>query len=199
MDLQLLDKYVLQLIEKNGWYAGRQFEDSDYWITEIEKQGYQSFELAKQIICELGGLSFCEYAPLTYQKMIELKQKSGQEIPNNFAVDIKASCENCIQILKALHMENQIKNYGGATFAFDALHAALGNEIILDIKIVKSVIKEILFPIGTVEPDGISFVDTRGRIYTVFNDSIYLSGANIECYLNGMFTKSFQPTKLYYV
>lgn len=197
MDLKRLDKYVLRLMKKNGWYVGRQFGKSDYWITEIEKHGYQSFELARQIICELGELSFHEYAPLTYQRMIELKQKNGQEVPEDFAVDIKVSCENCIKILKELHMENQVEKYTGATFAFDVLSAAMDDESILDIKVVKSVIGEMLFPIGTVAPDGVSFVSTEGKIYTVFDDSIYLSGMNIECYLNGMFTKSFQPTRIY--
>lgn len=199
MNIKLLDKYVLKLIEKNGWYAGRQFNNSDNWITEIEKYGYQPFEIARHIICELGGLCFFEYAPLTYQKMIELRQKEGQEISPDFATDIKAACENCFQILKELHMENQAEKYSGATFTFDALLAARDIEIILDIKTIKSVVGETLFPIGTVAPDGISFVNKQGKIYTVFDDSIYLSGESIELYLNMMFTKSLKPTNLYQI
>jgi len=199
MNINLLDKYILKLIEKNGWYAGRQFDDGNYWIAEIERHGYQSFELARQIVCELGGLSFHEYAPLTYQRMIELRQKDGHKISSDFAADIKAACENCLHILKELHMEEQAEKYSGATFAFDALYAARDDEIILDIGTIKSVVGEALFPIGTVAPDGISFVSEKGKIYTVFDDSIYLSGEKIELYLNMMFTKSLKPTNLYQI
>lgn len=199
MNINLLDKYVLRLIERNGWYANRKFNDSDYWISEIEKYGYRSFEPARQIICELGGLSFLEYAPLTYQRMIELKQRGGQEIPPDFAIDIKTACENCLDILQELHMENQVEKYSGATFAFDALSAARDDEIILDTETIKSVVGEAIFPIGTVEPDGISFVSEKGKIYTVFDDSIYLSGETIELYLNMMFIKSYSSTILYQI
>lgn len=178
-----MDRYIVKLVEKNGWYIGRQFGDSNYWITEIERHGYRSFELARQIICELGGLSFHEYAPLTYQRMIELRQKDGQEISPYFAADIKTACGNCLKILKELHMENQAEQYSGATFTFNALFAAMDDEIILDIETIKSVVGEVLFPIGTVAPDGISFVGGKGEIYTAFNDSIYLSGETIELYL----------------
>ena len=197
MNLDLLDKYVVKLIEKNGWYNGRQFADSDCWIKEIEKHEYQAFEIARQIICELGGLSFLEYAPLTYKRMIELKQKDGLEVTPNFAVDIKISCERCLEILKELHMEKQAENYSGATFAFDALLAAIDDEIILDMDTIKSVVRDVIFPIGTVAPDGISFVDIKGKVYTVFNDSIYLSGKTIEQYLNMMFIKALKPKRLY--
>ena len=197
MNMGLLDKYIVKLIEKNGWYAGRRFNNGDYWMKEIEQYGYPSFELARQIIYELGGLSFLEYAPLTYQRMMELRQKDGQGASPDFAADIKTACENCLKILEELHMEDQAEKYSGATFAFDALIAAKDDEIILDIEIIKSVAGEALFPIGTVAPDGISFVSGEGKIYTVFNDSIYLSGETIERYLNMMFIKSLEPIRLY--
>lgn len=199
MNINLLDKYVLRLIERNGWYANRKFHDSGYWISEIEKYGYRSFEPARQIICELGGLSFLEYAPITYQRMIKLKQRDGQEIPSGFALDIKTACENCLDILKELHMENQVELYSGATFAFDALSAARDEEIILDTGTIKSVVGEAIFPIGTVHPDGISFISEKCKIYTVFDDSIYLSGETIELYLNMMFIKSLKPISLYQI
>jgi len=199
MNINLLDQYVLKLMEKNGWYAGRQFKDCDSWIAEIERDGYQSFEPARQIICELGGLSFREHAPLAYQRMIELRRKDGRGIPPGFAADIKAACENCLRILKELHMENQAEKYSGATFAFDALFAAKDDEIILDIGTMRNVVGEAIFPIGTVAPDGITFVSGEGKIYTAFNDSIYLSGETIELYLNMMFTKSLRPTSLYQI
>lgn len=199
MNAGLLDKYIVKLIEKNGWYVGRRFGDTDRWITEIEGYGYHSFELARQIIHELGGLSFLEYAPLTYQRMIELRQKKGQEVAPDFAIEIKTACENCLRILKELHMEDQADKYSGATFAFDALFAAKDDETILDIGTIKSVIGEVLFPIGTVAPDGISFVSGEGKIYTAFNDSIYLSGETIELYLNMMFIKSLKPRSLYQI
>ena len=131
--------------------------------------------------------------------MIELRQKEEREIPSNFAADIKTACEECLNILTKLHMEDQAEKYSGATFAFDALFAARDDEIILDIETIKSVVGEAIFPIGTVAPDGISFVGGAGKIYTAFNDSIYLSGENIESYLNMMFTKSLEPTSLYQI
>ena len=197
MNIKQLDKYILGLIEKNGWYMGRQFQETSAWLVEIEKNGYQSFDLARHIICELGGLSFREYAPLTYQRMIDLRRKEGREIPSDFANDIKAACEKCLDILRIFHMEDQAEKYSGATFTFDALLASRDDEIILDIKTIKDVVGGTIFPIGTVAPDGISFVDRKGRIYTVFNDSIYLSGENIESFLNMMFTKSMKPIILY--
>lgn len=98
MNMGLLDKYIVKLIEKNGWFAGRRFNNGDYWMKEIEQYGYPSFELARQIIYELGGLSFLEYAPLTYQRMMELRQKDGQGASPDFAADIKTACENCLKI-----------------------------------------------------------------------------------------------------
>ena len=32
MDITLIDKYVLRIFEKNGWYPNRQFEYADKWI-----------------------------------------------------------------------------------------------------------------------------------------------------------------------
>ncbi len=104
-------------------------------------------------------------------------------------------CET--KILEKLHIENQAEKYSGATFAFDALFAAKDDEIIWDIETIKSVAGEVMFPIGTVAPDGISFVSEEGKIYTAFNDNIYLSGETIELYLNMMFIKSLKPTRLY--
>lgn len=199
MNIEDLDQYVLKMMERSGWYFGRKFEDCDSWITEIEKLGYCPFEYARQIICELGGLSFRAYPPLTYKKMVDSRRERGEDIPVNFAANIRSFCEDSLRILSELHLEDCLEKYGGTTFAFDALSAAMDDEIILDIRVVESIVKEKLFPIGTVEPDGISFTSVSNKIYTVFNDSIFLSAENIESYLNGMFITSFKPEKLYQV
>lgn len=199
MNIECLDRYVLKIIEKSGWYSGRKFEHCNPWIIEIEKLGYCSFEYARQIICELGDLSCRAYAPLTYQKLLDSLRRRGEDIPANFAANIRSFCDDSLRILNELHLEDCVEKYRGATFAFDALSAAMDDEIILDMRVVEGIVKEKLFPIGTVEPDGISFIGVSKKIYTVFNDSIFLSGENIESYLNGMFIVSSKPEKLYQV
>ena len=199
MDTRRLDQYVLGLLEKNGWHAGRRFEYAEGWLAEIGQYGYQPFDAARQIVRELGGLAFREYAPLTYQKMIELKQKEGRQIPPGYADDIRAACESCTRILEQLGMQDRAGEYSGATFDLDALSAAKDGEIVLDAETVRGVVKERIFPIGAAAPDGIIFVGEGGRIYTVFNDSIYLSGERIEDFLNMMFVRSIKPKVLYQI
>ena len=102
MDITLIDKYVLRIFEKNGWYPNRQFEYADKWIKEIEKIGYYSFDYAKRIVCELGGLTFREYAPMTYLNMVALQEKKIEQLPKmKISVEIKNKCEVAYQIAKA--------------------------------------------------------------------------------------------------
>ena len=79
------------------------------------------------------------------------------------------------------------------------MSAVRDDEIIFDTETIKSVVGEAIFPIGTVEPDGICFIGEKSKIYTVFDDSIYLSGETIEMYLNMMFIKSFNLIILYQI
>lgn len=84
----------------------------------------------------------------------------------------------------------------GATFTFDAWAAFLDFEIVIDLKTAEQVIGEKLFPIGTVEPDGITCAAESGNIYTLFDDSIFLSGNCIENYLNMLFIYERTPKRL---
>lgn len=78
MNVNLINKYVLHILEKNGWYPNRQFEYANKWIEEIEGMRYQyhCFDYARAILCELGGLTFREYAPMTYLNMIALQENN---------------------------------------------------------------------------------------------------------------------------
>lgn len=55
MNSLLIDKYVIELFEKNGWYKGRMF-DISFWINELSKEGYICFDYAIEILEELGGI-----------------------------------------------------------------------------------------------------------------------------------------------
>ncbi len=53
-------------------------------------------------------------------------------------------------------------------FIFDALYAFQDQELVMDFRLVETQIGEKLFPIGTVEPDGISYASESKKIYTLF-------------------------------
>ena len=203
MDKALIDKYILYILEKNGWYDNRQFKDADKWIEEIEKNGYCCFDYAKDIIRELGGLSFREYSPLTYQNMIKLKKERETFIhalfwrARMFDSEIRIKCKRACKMLKKLGKLSEIENYCGATFAFDALVAALDDEIVMDIEIAKEIVGEEMFPIGSVAPDGIMYVTPKRIIYVVFDDSIWWIGASIEDCINRFFIASMHPKQVY--
>ena len=186
-------------MEKNGWYSNRQFEYVNKWIEEIEIMGYPCFDYARAILCELGGLVFREYAPMTYQNMVALQEKHLQQIPKmKMGAEIKSKCEAAYKILQDLNMVSEAKNYNGATFAFNALDAALDNDIVMDIDIAKKIIDEKIFPIGSIEPDGIMYVTPRQIIYVLFNDNIFCSEACIEQAINCLFLKTLSPKFIYH-
>ncbi len=199
MDITLIDKYVLRIFEKNGWYPNRQFEYADKWIKEIEKIGYYSFDYAKRIVCELGGLTFREYAPMTYLNMVALQEKKIEQLPKmKISAEIKNKCEAACQILQEFHMISKAKNYNGAAFAFNALEAVLDNDIVMNMEAATKIIGDKIFPIGSIEPDGIMYVTPQRTIYVVFNDSIFCSGGCIEEAINSLFLKSLNPRLIYH-
>lgn len=57
MNIKLLDSYVLDILIANGWYEDRKY-NIEYWIDELEVEGYVSFDYAKEILESLGNLSF---------------------------------------------------------------------------------------------------------------------------------------------
>lgn len=101
-----------------------------------------------------------------------------------------------LERLNHLSERKSIGTYTGATFTFDAWVAFLDFEIVIDLKTAEQVIGEKLFPIGTVEPDGITCAAESGNIYTLFDDSIFLSGNCIENYLNMLFIYERNPKRL---
>ena len=86
--------------------------------------GYYCFDYAKRIVCELGGLTFKEYAPMTYLNMVALQEKKMEQLPKmKISAEIKNKCEAACQILQEFHMISKASNYNGAVFAFNALEA----------------------------------------------------------------------------
>lgn len=81
-------------------------------------------------------------------------------------------------------------------FIFDALYAFQDQELVMDFRLVETQIGEKLFPIGTVEPDGISYASESKKIYTLFKNSAFLSGDCIENYLNMLFLHEYKPQQI---
>ncbi len=55
MIIELLDEYVLNVLENSGWSAGRK-QDISSWIQVLSEEGYIVNEYAKSILSELGDL-----------------------------------------------------------------------------------------------------------------------------------------------
>ena len=55
MNLNELSKHTQEVLRKNGWYAGREF-DITFWVSELEEEGYQLNEYAEVILKELGDI-----------------------------------------------------------------------------------------------------------------------------------------------
>lgn len=101
-----------------------------------------------------------------------------------------------LERLNDLSEKKSFETCNGATFTFDAWAAFLDLEIVVDLKTAEQAVREKLFPIGTVEPDGITCAAESGNIYTLFDDSIFLLGDCIENYLNRLFIHGRKPKKL---
>ena len=95
-------------------------------------------------------------------------------------------------------MISKVSNYNGAAFAFNALEAALDNDIVMNIEAATKIIGDKIFPIGSIEPDGIMYVTPKRTIYVLFNDSIFYSGGCIEEAINSLFLKSLNPRLIYH-
>ena len=148
----------------------------------------QCFEYAKKILHLFGGMKFLEFSP-----------KSGQHFFEKYGGDVnrlKKGYLRALERLNDLSEKKSIDTYNGATFTFDAWTAFLDFEIVIDLETAERVVGEKLFPIGTVEPDGITCAAESGNIYTLFDDSIFLSGDCIENYLNMLFIHGQKPKRL---
>ena len=190
MNISLIDEYVYLVLVDNGWTEKRDFLLADSWIEKIEqKSGIKCFEYARKILHLFGGMEFRECSPKSGQYF--LKKKYGGDVNRLDKESLRA-----LKRLNDLSEKKSIDTYNGATFTFDAWTAFLDFEIVIDFKTAERVVGEKLFPIGTVAPDGITCVAESGNIYTLFDDSIFLSGDCIENYLNMLFIHGRKPKQL---
>jgi len=56
LDITKLDPYVLNILEKQGWYPGRTY-DFSRWLDSLSQEGYVCFDYAEQVLRSLGGIS----------------------------------------------------------------------------------------------------------------------------------------------
>lgn len=189
MNISLIDEYVYLVLVDNGWTEKRDFLLADNWIEKIErKSDMQCFEYARKALHLFGGIKFRESSPKTGQYFWE---KCGGDVNR-----LEKGYLRALERLDNLSEKKSIDTYNGATFTFDAWTAFLDFEIVMGLKTAERVVGEKLFPIGTVEPDGITCAAESGNIYTLFDDSIFLSGDRIENYLNMLFIHGRKPKQL---
>lgn len=189
MDVTLIDEYVLLVLKSNGWAENRNWPLADDWIDKIEKGNFRCTDYARKLLHSLGGLKVKEHSPTVCQIFLNKYSGDVNRIEEEYLRPLK--------ILERLKQKPPVDKYTGATFTFDALDAFYDQEIVMDIKTAESVIGESLFPIGTIAPDGITYVTPKGCFYTLFNDSIYFTGDCIENYLNIRFIKDQQAKQIY--
>ena len=162
MNICLIDEYVYLVLADNGWTEKRDFLLADSWIEKIErKSDRQCFEYARKILHLFGGIKFKEFSPKTGQYFLE---KCGGDVNR-----LEKGYLRALERLNNLSEKKSIDTYNGATFTFDAWTAFLDFEIVMDLKTAERVVGEKLFPIGTVEPDGITCAAESGNIYTPFS------------------------------
>ena len=189
MNISLIDEYVYFVLTDNGWTEKRDFPLADRWIERIEqKSGIQCSGYAREILHLFGGIKLLEFSPKCGQYFLE---KCGGDIDH-----LEERYLRPLERLNRLSEKKSVDTYNGATFSFDAWAAFLDLEIVVDLKKAEQIVGEKLFPIGTVEPDGITCAAESGNIYTLFDDSIFLSGDCIEDYLNVLFIHGRKPKQL---
>ena len=149
LDLGRLDPYVLWVLNKGGWTPGRVFPRADAWMEEIQRLGFPGFDYAGQVLRSLGGLGFLEYAPRTYEGLVQSWRDQG------------------------LPPERWPK--------------------------ARTVIGKAIFPIGTVEPDGLVFAAPDHSVYVLFNDGIFSSGGCVEEFLHILFLRGRRPQNIYHL
>lgn len=188
MNISLIDEYVVLVLIDNGWTEKRKFPLADNWIAKIEQSGIQCPNYAKKILSSFGGIKIRECSPKSGQYFLE---KCGGDVNR-----LEKWYLRPLERLNNLSENKSVDTYNGATFTFDAWDAFLDLEIVIDLQTAEHVIGEKLFPIGTVEPDGVTCTAESGNIYTLFDNSIFLSGDCIENYLNMLFIHKYKPKQL---
>lgn len=189
MNIFLVDEYVYLVLIDNGWTEKKDFLLADSWIEKIEqKSDIQCFEYAREILHLFGGIKFRECSPKSGQYFLEKCNGDVNRLEKWYLRPLER--------LNNLSEKKSIDTYSGATFTFDAWTAFLDLDIVIDLKTAEQAVGEKLFPVGTVEPDGITCAAESGNIYTLFDDSIFLSGDCIENYLNMLFIRRRKPKQL---
>lgn len=189
MNPALLDPYVRAVLEEYGWSVSRRFPFASFCVRVIETGGLSCFDAAWDILRSLGGLKIREQSPSSGLCFLERCQGDWNRL--------KPVYRKPLRRLQTLGLEDVPRKYTGASFAFDPLDAFFDEEIVLPFRDAEQIAGEPLFPIGSVEPDGVSCVSPGGRVYTLFDDSLFLSGRSAEDYLNGLFLKELEPVPLF--
>ena len=197
IDLGRLDPYVRWVLRKNGWAPGREFPSAEAHIAEITALGFPAVDYGVRVLRSLGALRFREYYPESYRRLVRSWREQGLP-PERWpeAAEIREGCQAALTALEELGLE--AAGYKGATFTFDALDAARDVEIVLDLDTVRRVVGGPVFPIGTVEPDGIVFAAVDGGVYVVFDDSIFAAGRCVEEFLQVLLVRGCDPLEIYH-
>lgn len=65
MNMSEVSKHTQEVLKKNGWYEGREY-DITFWVSELEEEGYRLNEYAKLVLKELGDLYIREQSTEMY-------------------------------------------------------------------------------------------------------------------------------------
>ena len=147
MIIDNIEGHIIDILEKHGWQKGRKY-NADFWISELEEEGYKINDYAYSILLELGN--------------IEIR-------------------ENSTEICTAVTLD--FNPYYSASGEFDRVEE------------FENVCGETIFPIGALQ-DYIVYAGNSKRIYLGDWEGMYLAGNSIEEYLNNMFKKGYEPTKI---
>ena len=185
MNIHLIDEYVYSVLLDHGWTAKRNFPLADSWIEKIKQNGIPCPQYARETLRSFGGIKIQEFSPKSAQYLLEKCNSNTSHLEKRY--------RRPLERFHNLEKKQPIDTYNGATLTFDAWLAFSDLEIVIDLKTAEQTAGEKLFPIGTVEPDGITCAAESKNIYTLFNDSLFLSGDCIENYLNTLFLHRQKP------
>ncbi len=142
-----IEEHIIDILKKQGWHKDRKY-DADFWISELEEEGYRGNDYAYSILKELGN--------------IEIR-------------------------------ENSTEIYNAVTLDFNPYYSASGE---FDrIEEFEDACGEAIFPIGSLQ-DYIVYAGKSKKIYLGDWEGMYLVGNSIEEYLNNMFKRGYEPTKI---
>ncbi len=189
MNPERLDPYVCAVLGEYGWSVSRRFPLASYCARVLDACGMPCFDAAREVLRSFGGLRIRESSP---SSAIWFLQKCQGDFSR-----LDAPYQKPLRRLHSLGLEAVPRKYTGASFDFDPLNAFFDREIVLPFDRAERITGEALFPVGSVEPDGISCVGPSGRVYTLFDDSLFLSGPSVVDYLNGRFLKELKPVPLF--